>query len=78
MIRVLRNQQEVRERLQTVKPQLGFLKWLHLPKQETWVGSLGQEDPLEQGNGNSLQYSCLEYSMDRGTLWATVHGVGHN
>ena len=47
MIRVLRNQQEVRERLQTVKPQLGFLKWLHLPKQETWVGSLGQEDPLE-------------------------------
>ena len=47
MIRVLRNQQEVRERLQTVKPQLAFLKWLHLPKQETWVGSLGQEDPLE-------------------------------
>ena len=27
------------------------------------------------GNGNSLQYSCLENSMDRGTWWATVHGV---
>ena len=45
MVRVLRNQQEVRERLQTVKPQLGFLKCLHLPKQETQVRSLGQEDP---------------------------------
>ena len=27
------------------------------------------------GNGNSLQYSCLENSTDRGTLRATVHGV---
>ena len=26
-------------------------------------------------NGYSLQYSCLENSMDRGALWATVHGV---
>ena len=28
-----------------------------------------------EGNGYPLQYSCLENSMDRGTLWATVHGV---
>ena len=27
------------------------------------------------GNGNSLQYSCLENPMDRGAGWATVHGV---
>ena len=27
------------------------------------------------GNGNALQYSCLENSMDRGAWWATVHGV---
>ena len=27
------------------------------------------------GNGNPLQYSCLESSMDRGAWWATVHGV---
>ena len=27
------------------------------------------------GNGNSLQYSCLEISMDRGTWQATIHGV---
>ena len=28
-----------------------------------------------EGNGNTLQYSCLENSMDRGAWWATVHGV---
>ena len=27
------------------------------------------------GNGNLLQYSYLENSMDRGAWWATVHGV---
>ena len=26
-------------------------------------------------NGNPLQYSCLENSMDRGVWWATVHRV---
>ena len=27
------------------------------------------------GNGNLLQYSCLENSMDRGAWQATIHGV---
>ena len=27
------------------------------------------------GNGNLLQYSCLENSMDREAWWPTVHGV---
>jgi len=34
-----------------------------------------------EGNGNPLQYSCLENPMDRGAWWATVHGVariGHD
>ena len=34
-----------------------------------------------EGNGNPLQYSCLENPMDRGAPWATVHGmqiVGHD
>ena len=30
------------------------------------------------GNGISLQYSCLEHSMDRGACWATVHRVAKN
>ena len=28
-----------------------------------------------QGNGNPLQYTCLENPMDRGAWWATVPGV---
>ena len=30
------------------------------------------------GNGNPLQYSCLENSMDSGAWQATVHGVAKN
>ena len=30
-----------------------------------------------EGNGNPLQYSCLENSMDR-AWWATVHGVAES
>ena len=44
--------------------------------QETQVHSLGWEPhALEKGMANSLQYSYLENSMDRGAWWATVHGV---
>ena len=87
--------------------------------QETWIRSLGWEDPLEkgkvthssilawiipwtirgsegkeptcntgdpgsipgsggssgEGNGNPLQYSCLENPMDREAWWAVVHGI---
>ena len=37
--------------------------------QETWVQCPGE------GNGNPLQYSCLENPMDRGDWQPTVHGV---
>ena len=30
---------------------------------------------IGEGNGNPLQHSCLENSMDRGDWWATVHLV---
>ena len=30
---------------------------------------------IREGNGNSLQYRCLENPMDRGAWWARVHGV---
>ena len=30
---------------------------------------------LGKGNGNSIQYCCLENPMDRGPRWGTVHGV---
>ena len=47
----------------------------NLPAVQMWIQSLGQEDPLGEGNGNSFQYSCLENSMDRGAWWAIDHGV---
>ena len=31
-----------------------------------------------EGNGNPLQYSCLENPMDRGVWWAAVHGIAKN
>ena len=49
---------------------------------ETWIRSLGREDPLEKEMAthssilaNLLQYSCLENPMDGGAWWAAVHGV---
>jgi len=46
------------------------------------VGALGLIPGLGrysgEGNGNPLQYSCLENSMDRGAWRATVHGVAEN
>ena len=46
------------------------------------VGSiLGLGRSLGGGNGNPLQYSCLENPMDREAWWAAVHGVtkvGHD
>ena len=39
-------------------------------RRETQVLSLGSEPPGE-GNGNPLQYSCLENSMDR-RAWQTI------
>ena len=44
-------------------------------RQEMQVRFLGQEDPFGEGNGNLLQYSCLENPMDRGAWRATVQSV---
>ena len=35
----------------------------------------GSGRPPGGGHGYPLQYSCLEYPMDRGAWWATVHRV---
>ena len=43
------------------------------------LGSIpGTGRSLGEGNGNLLQYSCLENSMDRGVWWATVLGAANN
>ena len=48
----------------------------NLPANAGDLGSIpGLERSPGEGNGNPLQYSCLENSMDRGAWWATVHGI---
>ena len=40
------------------------------------AGSIPESEKyLGEGNGNPLQYSCLENPMARGAWWARVHGV---
>ena len=42
---------------------------------ETWVQSLGREDPLEKEMATHYSILGLENPMDRGAWWATVHGA---
>ena len=43
--------------------------------QETLVLIPGLEKAPGEGNGNPLQYCCLENPVDRAAWWAAVHGV---
>ena len=42
---------------------------------ETWVQSLGWEDPLEEEMATHFCFLAWEIHMDRGAWWAKVHGV---
>ena len=62
-----------------------YLIWKYIPESACNAGYLGSIPRLGrspgEGKGNPLQYSCLENPIDRGTWWATIHGVarrGHN
>ena len=43
--------------------------------QETWVWSLGWEDPLKEGMATHSSFLSWRFSMDRGAWQAIVHGV---
>ena len=48
----------------------------NLPAKEGVASSMpGLGRSPREGNGNLLQYSRLENSMEKGAWWATVHGV---
>ena len=58
----------------------GLPGWLSvIQKRPAKAGVIGlipeSERSPGEGTGNPLQYSCLGNPMDRGTWWATVHGV---
>ena len=46
--------------------------------QETWVRSLDQEEPLEEGMATHSSILAWRISMDRGAWQATVHGVAES
>ena len=58
---------------------MGFLGGSVIKNTPAHAGDIGLIPGLRsspgEGNGNSLQYSCLGNPMDRGTWWTTVHGV---
>ena len=66
---------------------MGFPKHLHwaflvaqmvknpLAMRETWVQSLGWEDPLEEGMATHSSIPAWRIPMDREAWWVTVHGV---
>ena len=39
------------------------------------AGEMEVRIAVGEGNGNPLQYSCLENPMEGGAWWATIHGV---
>ena len=43
--------------------------------QETWVGALGREDPLEEGMATHSSILAWRIPMDKGAWWAIVPGV---
>ena len=52
-----------------------------LAMRETWVQSLGREDPLEEGMATHFSILAWKITLDRGAWWATVLGsqrVGHD
>ena len=60
----------------------GLPRWLVVKNPSANAGDTGDVDWIPGsgrspggGNGNPLQYSCLENAMDRGTRQAIVHGV---
>ena len=49
------------------------VEWFYEDLQDLLV--LTPKKSLGEGDGNPLQYSCLENPMDRGAWWAAVHEV---
>ena len=59
-----------------------FAWWLSGKESTCNAGDLGLSPGLGRspggGNGNPLQYSCLENRRDRGAWWAAIYGVAQS
>ena len=50
---------------------IGSQSWTRLKR-------LGMRACIGEGNGNPLQYPCLENPRDRGAWWAAIYGVAQS
>ena len=74
MIKNLENKMETMQEL--ILKDLEELKNNHIETNNTCTEIKNTLEGINgEGNGNLLQYSCLENPMDRGAWWAAVHGV---
>ena len=64
----------LKERVSLVAQMVKFLPAML----ETWVRSLGWEDPLEEGMATHSSMLAWKIPMDSGAWWATVHGVSES
>ena len=68
--------------LKEIEPFLGFPGGSEVKAPACNAGDPGSISRLGrspgEGNGNPLQYSCLENPMDGGAWWATIHGVAES
>ena len=54
---------------------IALIRWTFVGKAMSLLFSMLSRLVIGEGNGNPLQYSCLENPMEGGAWWATVHGV---
>ena len=55
---------------------VGCCPWV--AQSRTWLGQLSMHACVGEGNGNPLQYSCLENPRDGGAWWAAIYGVAQS
>ena len=56
----------------------GGLLSMGVAQSQTRLKRLSMHACIGEGNGNPLQYSCLENPRDRGAWWAAIYGVIHS
>ena len=60
------------------RPVLSFFKWLCNNPSIIYLSMFLPSGLSGEGNGNPLQYSCLENPRDRGAWWAAVYGIAQS
>ena len=57
---------------------IALTRWTFVGKVMSLLFNMLSKFVIGKGNGNPLQYSCLENPLDRGAWWAAVHRVAQS